>query len=301
MIVSLLRRVVLCACLLVPLHAIAAENPSDASLPGVIVDKKTNSLYLVEFTDIGVDVKKTFHTTLGLVPGDKFKEGDKKTPEGIYFFEETKRRPNLEKKFGAMALTMNYPNPWDKFQNRTGSGIWFHATDDPGRLVRNFDSLGCVVVKDEEITEIYPQLRTRVSPIVVFEDFARDKEIRSPQRIAELKHFVNTWANAWGGKDIDAYIGMYHSKFRSDGKNLSQWRAHKSQLNKQYDKIMVAVDHIQIFSHPKYDVAIFNQLYESHLANGATAKRAAGVKILYITRENNEPKILSEQIRNTHI
>jgi murein L,D-transpeptidase YafK len=200
-----------------------------------------------------------------------------------------------------MALTMNYPNPWDKFKSHTGSGIWFHATDDPSRLVRNFDSLGCVVVKDQEITEIYPQLKPRVSPIVIFADYAKDKEQRSPQRIAELKHFVNTWANAWAGKDLDAYIGMYHSKFHNDGKSLSQYRAFKGQLNKQYAKITVTVDHINVFSHPKYDVAIFNQVYESFTSSGATAKRAAGVKILYISRENNEPKIISEQIRNTKI
>lgn len=285
-----------------PALALFFSLPSFAAIPGVIVDKKTNSLHLVSYEGRNFRILKTFHTTLGIVAGDKEFEGDKKTPEGIYFFEELRRPPNLEAKFGHMALTMNYPNAWDRYMKRTGSGIWFHATNEPARLARDLDSLGCVVVKNEEIEEIYPQLRYRVSPIAIYEDFTRDKAVLAPERLAAIEGVVEGWAAAWQGKDIEKYIGYYHPDFSSDGENLPAWRAHKANLNHRYAKIRVTVDHVQAFAHPKYDVAIFNQVYEARNAAGAVVKSSHGVKILYLAKsKNGEPRILSEQFRNTEI
>ncbi|RYZ94960.1 MAG: hypothetical protein EOP11_25645, partial [Proteobacteria bacterium] len=231
-----------------------AANPAPlpVSIPGVIVDKKTNSLHLVTYQGSAYKIDKTYHTTLGLVAGDKEIEGDKKTPEGIYFFEEVRRPPNLEAKFGRMALTMNYPNAWDRYMKRTGSGIWFHATNEPSRLTRDLDSLGCVVVKDEELGEIFPQLRYRVSPISIYEDFARDKAVLAPERLAAIEQMVVDWAAAWESKDLDKYIGFYHPDFSSEGENLPAWRAHKGNLNRRYAKIIVTVSRVQAFAHPKY-------------------------------------------------
>jgi murein L,D-transpeptidase YafK len=289
-------------CRLGLIWAFVAAAPAQAFVPGVIVDKKTNALHLVNYEGRSYRIIKTFHTTLGLVAGDKEIEGDKKTPEGIYFFEEVRRPPNLEAKFGNLALTMNYPNAWDRYKKRTGSGIWFHATNEPSRLSRDLDSLGCVVVKDEELAEIFPQLRYRVSPITIYEDFARDKAVLNPDRLGAIEEMVQGWANAWSAKDLGKYIGYYHPDFSSDGESLAAWRAHKGSLNHRYAKIKVTVSKVQAFAHPKYDVAIFHQIYEAKNANGSLAKRSTGVKILYIAKlKGGEPRILAEQYRNADL
>ena len=281
--------------LLIPLDSGAA--PELKPLAGLIVDKKTNTLHLVNFADRTFSILKSYHTTLGLVPGDKEKEGDKKTPEGIYFFEEVRRPPNLLKKFGKMALTMNYPNAWDRLMKRTGSGIWVHATDEPERLLKNFDSQGCVVIKDEEIEDLFPKITYRTSPTIVYEDFEKNKELMSPERVAKLEGMVSDWARSWSEKNLEAYISHYHPSFSNDGKNLKQWQAYKGQLNKAYAKIDVKLERLHVFAHPKYDVAIFNQVYESKHASGAVAKRTSGVKILYLAKDGETPKILSEEFR----
>ncbi|MBI3557091.1 MAG: L,D-transpeptidase [Deltaproteobacteria bacterium] len=277
-----------------------AQN-SAPKLAGLIVDKKNNSLHLVTFTEAGYTVQKTFHTTLGLAAGDKEKEGDKKTPEGIYFFEELKRPPRLLKKFGNLALTMNFPNPWDRFMGKSGSGIWLHATDEPKRLDKDFDSLGCVVVRNEEIEELLPRLTYRTSPVLVFDDFEKRKELLKPERLAALVAFVKGWAHNWSEKNMENYIHSYHAGFSSNGKDRKQWRAYKGQLNQQYASISVKLTHLFVFAHPKYDVAIFKQVYESRLKNGKVAKRTEGVKILYLANEDGAPKILSEEFRDTQL
>ena len=280
---------------------LALAQPAPFSTAGLIVDKKSNSLQLVDFTGVGYTVLKTYHATLGRVSGDKQQEGDKKTPEGVYFFEEIRRAPKLQKKFGRMALTMNYPNCWDRFMKRTGSGVWLHSTDEPDRLTKNFDSLGCVVVDDGELKELYSHIAYRTSPILIFDDFEGQKKVFNPERMRGLEAFVKSWAQDWSEKNLDGYVAHYHRSFTNNGKDIKQWRAYKGQLNHNYAKINVQVEHLIIVAHPKYDVAIFNQVYDAKLKNGTTVKHTSGVKILYMAGENGAPKILSEEFRDTHL
>lgn len=284
---------------------LASDNVQSAGasdyLPWILVDKKTNALKIMHSSDLKFSAVKTYRTTLGLVPGDKEKEGDKKTPEGIYFFEEVLRPPRIAKKYGRMAITMNYPNAWDRFKKRTGSGIWLHATDEPQRMEKDLDSLGCVVVKDEEIEDIAASIRYRVSPIIIYEDFEAQKDIMSEERLASLKARVEDWARSWAAKDLDRYMSFYHPAFSSNGMNLNQWREYKASLNKRYHQITVDISRLYVFAHPKYDVAIFNQVYESRFKSGKVAHVSKGVKILYLARDGDSPKILSEEFRNTEI
>ena len=52
-------------------------------------------------------------------------EGDKKTPIGIYKVINRISSSKLPDFYGTGALPINYPNNFDKFSKRTGSGIWF--------------------------------------------------------------------------------------------------------------------------------------------------------------------------------
>lgn len=52
----------------------------------ILVDKHKNELHLGAYTGDRIEIKKTYHATLGRALGDKEVEKDLKTPEGIYFF-----------------------------------------------------------------------------------------------------------------------------------------------------------------------------------------------------------------------
>src|SRR5262245_48043846 len=85
----------------------------------LLVDKSKNQLHLAVYGDGQIQIKKTFHATLGKALGDKTAEKDLKTPEGVYFFKTKLTPPTLKKKFGVMALLMDYPNPIDAIQGKT--------------------------------------------------------------------------------------------------------------------------------------------------------------------------------------
>ena len=274
-----------------------SQNVLAGNLPTstvILVDKKTNRLHLAEYNDDAYKILKTYHATVGKVKGDKIDEDDLKTPEGVYGFTSHLKPPSIKPKFGVMAFYINYPNPYDKLAGRTGYDIMLHGTNEPERLVKDFDSDGCVVVKNEDLSELQSYIRLGLTPILIFPELTAD--YMHPTQDRRLTGFFQSWINAWEGKDIESYIKHYHSSFTSQGKDVAGWKAYKNSLNKQYAVIQVKPSHIHFFRHPKYSVIMFVQNYESKYKNGQTAFKAQGTKILYVAEERGEPRIIDESV-----
>ncbi|MBI2712653.1 MAG: L,D-transpeptidase family protein [Bdellovibrio sp.] len=272
------------------------ENLSSAmpSAPSTVllVDKKTNQLLLGEYVSGEYKIFKTYHATLGQVKGDKEDENDLKTPEGIYTFTGILKPPKLQAKFGVMSLPMNFPNAFDHLAGRTGNGIMLHATNEPDRLKKNYDSQGCVVVKNEEILEIQPKIRLGLTPILIFSELTQ--EYLHPGADTGLKKFFEGWIRGWETKNIDEYISHYHGDFSANGKNRDAWKAYKSNLNSRYASIEVNPENVHFYRHPKYSMVTFTQNYRSKLRNGAWGHRSRGTKILYVAEQDRELKIIAE-------
>ncbi len=258
----------------------------------VLVDKKTNNLLVCEYSNGTYKPIKTYHATLGQVAGDKEDENDLKTPEGIYTFKSISTPPALNKKFGKMGYHINFPNTFDQLAGRTGSGIMLHATNEPERLKKNYDSQGCIVVKNEEILEIKSHIRLGLTPILIFSELT--SEYMQPGQNLELKNFVDEWIQSWEKKDINKYISYYHSDFSAQGKSKSAWKSYKAQLNARYSTIKIGPENIRYYRHPKYSMVTFTQNYKSQLKSGGMGHRSRGTKILYIAEEAGQPKIIAE-------
>jgi murein L,D-transpeptidase YafK len=258
----------------------------------ILVDKKTNSLHLCEYDSGRYKILKTYHATLGQVEGDKEQENDLKTPEGIYTFNALLSPPSLAKKFGVMSFYMNFPNAFDQLAGRTGSGIMLHATNEPDRLKKNYDSQGCVVVKNEEIQEIKPRIRLGLTPILIFSELTQEYLV--PGTDPRLKGFFETWVKDWESKKLDQYVDHYHSDFSAQGKNKSAWKHYKADLNRKYASIEIGPENVRFYRHPKYSMVTFTQNYRSKLHSGSWGHRSRGTKIIYVAEENNQSKIIAE-------
>lgn len=170
----------LIACFL-SLHSMANEAIS----PYIIqTGKNLNPLVLLadkntfQFTVWNLETGKSLYQSImatGKIIGNKTKEGDKKTPEGIYLLTSTLSRADLDEMYGKKvtiyygkgALVTNYPNPVDLLQNKTGSGIWIHSRDDESRLNRKYDSNGCVLIKNNGITFLQNNFKAHELPLII--------------------------------------------------------------------------------------------------------------------------------------
>ncbi|HAR43909.1 MAG TPA: hypothetical protein DCS07_14950 [Bdellovibrionales bacterium] len=280
--------------------SILASSSWAASQPqlttAILVDKHTNSLHVTHYQDGEYKIIKTFHATLGQVKGDKQDEGDLKTPEGIYTFASKQTPPQLKAKFGLLAFYMNFPNTFDRLAGRTGSNIMLHATNEPDRLKKNYDSEGCIVVKNEEISEVQSYVRLGLTPILVFPQLT--EEFMHPGKDLALRGFFESWVKAWEARSLDGYIDHYHSDFTAQGKTKTAWKNYKGGLNKRYASIEVRPESVHYYRHPKYSMITFTQNYRSKLKNGNWGYRSRGTKILYIAEEAGAPKIIAETYTN---
>jgi murein L,D-transpeptidase YafK len=280
--------------------ALGASTIASAATPfiptAILVDKNTNQLHVTRYENGEYHILKTYHATLGKVKGDKQDEGDLKTPEGIYTFKALLTPPSLSKRFGKMAFYVSYPNTYDELAGHTGNNIMLHATDTPERLKQEYDSLGCVVVNDNEISEIKPYIKLGLTPILIFPELT--PEYMKPGQDTKLVSFFNSWIKSWETKSLDDYMAHYHSDFSAQGKDKTAWKAYKSNLNKRYASIEINPESVLYYRHPKYSMITFTQNYRSRLKGGGWGHRSRGTKILYIAEEAGQPKIIAETFSN---
>lgn len=258
----------------------------------VVIDKKTNQLHLANYNEGRLDVVKSFRATMGKKVGDKLVEGDLKTPEGIYEFLFRKRPPQLGAKFGPLGIYVTYPNSMDKNGAKTGFDIMVHGTDDPSRLERAYDSLGCVVLDNENVEIVSDNIEMKATKVIISKDAAQ--LVNSP-RLPRAKAFFENWLKAWSSKDLSAYIESYADEFRMDGMNRPAYAAYKEALNKKYGTITVTASDVRYYFHEKYDLVTFTQHYASTFPNGQPAFNGTSKKNLYLQERNGEYRIVLEE------
>ena len=248
----------------------------------ILVDKSSHTLHLTQYINGAFKIKKTYHATMGRVRGDKKERDDLKTPEGIYIFKSRLLPPTLAEEFGSMALYMNYPNPFDQLAGQTGFDIMLHATNRPGRLKKNFDSKGCIVVRNDELAEIFKSVRLMLTPILIFQKLA-DPYMR-PGTHKPLSEFFTQWLKARNSNDFSRYLDFYHSEFSPNHGSRSQWKTNmKAELGKT-SKPIVDPQNILYYRHPKYSVITFSQRHG----------KKQGTKMLYVAEELGQKKIIAE-------
>jgi len=259
----------------------------------IYVDKEANSLSLRTLTTPSRELKK-YRAISGLNAGDKVSEGDRKTPEGIYFVDAYVPQSRIIRSLHGLAgVSLNYPNPVDRINVQTGSGIWIHGVVSDDRLDKRFDTRGCVAMGNEEIVEL-KKCVTPNSTTVVIVDHSSDKNpMGLVSDTGQMGNRVRDWAKAWSSQDTDSYLGFYHPDFYSRSMSYKKWRNYKSSLNKRYKFIRVEVNGLQVFKHPKYWVTVFEQVYESDLF------QARGMKRLYWVGTEDDARIIAEESFDT--
>jgi murein L,D-transpeptidase YafK len=131
-------------------HADAADVSAGDRQQAVLVDKSRQEVTLYRY-DGRWQISAQWACSTGKVQGRKAIEGDRKTPEGVYFATRDVGARYLTETYGSRALPLDYPNWLDQQQGRTGSAIWIHGTN---KLLKPHDSNGCVVMDNVAINDL---------------------------------------------------------------------------------------------------------------------------------------------------
>ena len=230
---------------------------------------------------------KEFKVAIGKESGDKYREGDNRTPEGIYFSQKHIEEENLlESKYGRLAIPLNFPNRVDKLEGKTGYGIWLHGAGDDNRMKEENVTEGCIAFFNSDILKLEKWLLPNRTAVIIANDL---KNVNIPQDVSDVHKRTLSWLNSWTHRKLDQYLSHYGQKFVHKRMNKKRYRSYKKRVFKSYKKMVVKVNMMRVLTHPKYAVSIMNQDFY-----GDKRFKAIGRKILYWKKENHVWKIVKE-------
>jgi len=246
------------------------------------------SQYLLVYK--GKELEDLYPVTTGMDWEDKWREGDRRTPEGIYYFTEFVPPERLPSMYGGMAVVLNYPNPVDRLLGKGGSGIWLHGSDEKDRNKIPFSTRGCVVAGNKDLRNIIKRISLKNTLIAIYKEIPEDLEVD------DVKGFLKNWKESWERRDVERFLSFYSDKFRWKGGGIREWRRYKRRVisNKKFIKIKMKDLTVIAFrrglsKEVDYYVAEFKQVYRSDKFSDR------GIKRLYIIKEKGGLKILEEE------
>ena len=256
-----------------------------------VVDTSKSTLYVFENRNGTPHYIADYYISSGKNGIDKFKEGDKKTPLGVYHVTSQMPREKLADLYGVGAFPINYPNEWDRRQGRNGSGIWLHGTPSNtfSRPPRASD--GCVVLTNQDLETITRNVQIGLTPVIIASSIEWVNPDAAKSLREELSRSVETWRHDWESLDTGKYLTHYSATFSSGTQNLSHWSQQKRQVNAGKTWIKVKVDKLSMFLYPGMDnmaVVTFDQDYDSSNLSNQMRKRQ------YWIKENKGWKIVYE-------
>ena len=267
-----------------------AAEPPPGRLPGnilqldprqryaIVVDSAKSTLYVFEQVDGRLRYLKDYYVSVGRNGVDKMREGDKRTPLGVYHVRANLPRQKLPDFYGSGALPINYPNELDRIEGRTGHGIWLHGVpaDTFARPPQSSD--GCVVLANPDFDALLPLMQVGLTPVLIAPriDWVDAGTIAASR--ASLAQAVEAWRRDWEGRDMKAYLRHYSPAFSSGSaaRDLATWSEQKGKVNASKTWVRIGLRNTSMFLDPNRDnlaVVQFEQDYASNNLNQQMRKR----------------------------
>ena len=242
----------------------------------IVVDASRSRVYVYENADGMPRLVEDFYTTLGKFGIDKQREGDKKTPVGVYHVVSQIPGSKLPDLYGWGAFPINYPNEWDRVLGRTGYGIWLHGVPSDTYARAPLASDGCVALANPDIEELAKRVQVGTTPVIIAERVEWvSPEAWRVERDAFTRQ-LEAWLADWQSLDAERYLEHYARDFGSGAMDLEAWREHKQRVNAAKSWIKASLSNLSVFRAPGAPGVIavnFDQDYRSSNLVQKTRKR----------------------------
>jgi len=258
----------------------------------LLVDAKRSRLFVYRNEGGQLNFVADYYVSQGKYGVHKLREGDQKTPIGIYYVTAHLPGARLPDFYGPGALPINYPNEWDKLHGRGGSGIWLHGTPSDSYSRPPLSSDGCVVLTNPDLQKLTRTVEIGRTPVIISENIEFvsrakwEQERKLPQRLVEdWKRDVESLSSA-------RVKSNYSRSFRSDrGEDLSTWFGKQQYFIRGARTMTVTLRDVTHFHYPERDnliVSTFTMESASGKARNSVRKRQ------YWSKEGGQWKIIYE-------
>ncbi len=258
----------------------------------LLVDAKRSRLYVYAHRAGKLKLVTDYYISQGKYGVNKLKEGDQKTPIGIYYITSRLSGTRLPDFYGSGALPINYPNEWDKLNGRSGSGIWLHGTPSDSFSRPPLSSDGCVVLTNPDLHRLSSSVEIGKTPVVISEtiDFVNQTKWDNDRAVAT--RILEEWR-----QDIESLNPLrvarnYSRQFKSDrGEDIDVWLGKHQQSLGNVKALKLTLRDMTHFFYPGRDDMIVSTFTQETMVgkNKSTLRKRQ-----YWTKEGASWKVLYE-------
>ena len=299
--------VLLSLVVLAPVPDVAADSltpgPAAALVPSTLIEvpetvrdvliANAASAELVRFSRTGGGLTEADrrYMSVGRNGVGKQRAWDRKTPLGVYFLTEELDTTKLAAKYGEAAFVLDYPNAWDRLNERTGDGIWLHGVDPrtPDRPRRDTD--GCLALRNEALLSLAEELVLHDTPVIV----TREIQWVNPERVAAiraaLRGELERWRQSQESGDLHAYLSLYAEDFAARGMSKDQWAAFKLGAFAARDVQAIELGHVMLLRDPEAKDLYLSRFVLTTVVNNRSVTLR---KRLYWRNRGNTWRIVAE-------
>lgn len=256
----------------------------------IVIDTQKARLYLYQNDNGRPRFVADYYISYGKLGAGKMREGDKRTPTGVYHVTSSLSTKKLGDFYGSGAFPINYPNEWDKRQGRNGYGIWLHGppSDTYSRPPKASD--GCVVLSNADLNALAKNLQIGLTPVIISNSIEWLSHDDWQNERTGLNKKIDEWRADWESRDVGRYLKHYSTKFRTKEQTYEQFAQQKRQVNAGKEWVKVKLSNVSMFRDPKDELVVvtFEQDYQSNNLNNQMRKRQ------YWIREDGTWKIVFE-------
>lgn len=190
----------------------------------IVVDAKRSRLFLYEHQNGELKLVTDYYVSQGKFGIDKYKEGDQKTPIGVYYITSHLPGIKLPDFYGPGALPINYPNEWDKVNGRSGSGIWLHGVPSDNFSRPPLASDGCIVLTNQDFLKIAANVDIGRTPVIIGDEIdfvSKEKWLADKNQANQI---LEAWRSDMESMNSARIMANYSKKFKSaQADNLNSW------------------------------------------------------------------------------
>jgi len=260
----------------------------------LVVDAAQSRLYVYQNLNGQLRFVTDYYITQGKLGVNKVREGEKKTPLGVYYITGRVSGPRLPDFYGASALRINYPNEWDRVNGRSGSGIFLHGTPSDSYSRPPLASDGCVVLTNDDLRKLENSVDIGKTPVVIADHQEFVSKSKWDAERATALQLVDAWRNDLTSANHARVLKNYSGKFKSaNGEDLKTWFDKDLRALVDVVGLSVSLSDMTLFRYPgRDDIIVSTFTLETRIGKNRSTQR----KRQYWAREGNAWKIVLESM-----
>lgn len=216
----------------------------------IVVDTARARLYVLRNAGDVPEKIADFYISHGKAGADKRREGDNRTPLGIYHVTGFIPPDKLPDFYGSGAFPINYPNPHDRQLGRTGSGIWLHGTPTDTYARPPLASEGCVVLANDDLERLGRLIEPGNTPVLIGAHLEWVDRQHWQAEATPLLDALERWRSDWESLDTSRYLAHYAQDFRTETQSLPEWARQKRAIAQARRWIKLELSDLTVLRNP---------------------------------------------------